>query len=145
MHFIILKNLWFNFNPLLKRFYGFTFKYELTNSFVKLSIYLFTWSDNPCLKFEGPTSELSLYREPSFGHGGLRVVDESRAHWSWHRNNDSQSLVANQVWVRSNRVGWLQSIKTAHTLKMVNYKVTYMHWILSVPKGKGMLIPLFVL
>ncbi|MBA0879947.1 hypothetical protein Goshw_006687, partial [Gossypium schwendimanii] len=53
------------------------------------------------LKFEGPTSELSLYREPSFGHGRLRVVDESRAHWSWHRNNDSQSLVAHQVWLQS--------------------------------------------
>ncbi|TYI44536.1 hypothetical protein ES332_A01G244400v1 [Gossypium tomentosum] len=46
------------------------------------------------LKFEGPTPELSLYREPSFGHGRLRLVDESQAHWSWHRNNDSPSLVA---------------------------------------------------
>ncbi|EOY08203.1 Purple acid phosphatase 21 [Theobroma cacao] len=53
------------------------------------------------LTFENPTSELSLYREPSFGHGRLRILDETRAHWSWHRNNDSDSYVADEVWLES--------------------------------------------
>ncbi|GMI80903.1 purple acid phosphatase 22, PURPLE ACID PHOSPHATASE 22 [Hibiscus trionum] len=52
------------------------------------------------LKFED-TSELSIYREASFGHGRLRVVDGTRAHWSWHRNNDSDSFVADEVWLQS--------------------------------------------
>ncbi|PPR99528.1 hypothetical protein GOBAR_AA21138 [Gossypium barbadense] len=51
--------------------------------------------------FENPTPEVSVYREPSFGHGRLRVVDESRAHWSWHRNNDSDPFVADEVWLQS--------------------------------------------
>ncbi|TYH77030.1 hypothetical protein E1A91_D04G119300v1 [Gossypium mustelinum] len=53
------------------------------------------------LMFENPTPEVSVYREPSFGHGRLRVVDESRAHWSWHRNKDSDPFVADVVWLQS--------------------------------------------
>ncbi|KAJ8754113.1 hypothetical protein K2173_002011 [Erythroxylum novogranatense] len=52
------------------------------------------------LMFKNPTS-LSVYREPSFGHGRLRIIDETRAHWSWHRNNDSMSFVADEVWLSS--------------------------------------------
>ena len=55
----------------------------------------------PWCRFENPTSEHSLYRETSFGHGRLRVLDEVRAHWSWHRNNDSDSYVADEVWLES--------------------------------------------
>lgn len=61
----------------------------------------FPCCDNSLCRFENPTSELSLYREPSFGHGRLSVVDETRAHWSWHRNNDSDSFVADEVWLES--------------------------------------------
>ncbi|KAJ6327698.1 hypothetical protein OIU78_014539 [Salix suchowensis] len=53
------------------------------------------------LTFENPASPLSLYREASFGHGRLRMVDETRAHWSWHRNNDSNSFSADEVWLDS--------------------------------------------
>ncbi|KAJ8899556.1 hypothetical protein K2173_018530 [Erythroxylum novogranatense] len=53
------------------------------------------------LKFKNPASPLSLYREASFGHGRLRIIDETRAHWSWHRNNDSNSVVADEVWLGS--------------------------------------------
>lgn len=52
-------------------------------------------------RFQNPASEVSVYREPSFGHGRLRVVDESRALWSWHRNNDSDSVVADEVRLQS--------------------------------------------
>ncbi|OMO82166.1 hypothetical protein CCACVL1_12051 [Corchorus capsularis] len=53
------------------------------------------------LMFENPSSELSLYREPSFGHGRLRIVDGTRAHWSWHRNNDSDAYVADEIWLEN--------------------------------------------
>ncbi|KAF3441683.1 hypothetical protein FNV43_RR15598 [Rhamnella rubrinervis] len=53
------------------------------------------------LTFKKPASPLSLYREPTFGHGRLRVVNETHAHWSWHRNNDSNAVVADEVWLQS--------------------------------------------
>lgn len=48
-----------------------------------------------------PASPLSLYREPSFGHGRLRILNETHAYWSWHRNNDADALVADTVWLES--------------------------------------------
>ncbi|KAJ7976104.1 Purple acid phosphatase [Quillaja saponaria] len=53
------------------------------------------------LTFKKPASPLSLFREPSFGHGRLRIVNETHAHWTWHRNNDSNSVVADDVWIES--------------------------------------------
>ncbi|XP_014496019.1 purple acid phosphatase 22 [Vigna radiata var. radiata] len=53
------------------------------------------------LTFKNPPSPLSLYREPSFGHGRLRIVNETHAHWSWHRNNDTDAVVADGVWIES--------------------------------------------
>lgn len=48
-----------------------------------------------------PASPLSLYREPSFGHGRLRILNETHAYWSWHRNNDADAFVADTVWLES--------------------------------------------
>ncbi|XP_061338990.1 purple acid phosphatase 22-like [Gastrolobium bilobum] len=53
------------------------------------------------LTFKKPPSPLSVYREPSFGHGRLRIVNETHAHWSWHRNDDTDSFVADDVWIES--------------------------------------------
>ncbi|KAJ4970021.1 hypothetical protein NE237_003120 [Protea cynaroides] len=53
------------------------------------------------LKYKNPPSPLSLFREASFGHGRLRVFNQTHAHWSWHRNNDSFSTVADEVWLQS--------------------------------------------
>ncbi|XP_041024967.1 purple acid phosphatase 22-like [Juglans microcarpa x Juglans regia] len=53
------------------------------------------------LTFKNPTSPLSLFREASFGHGRLSVLNQTHAHWSWHRNNDSNAVVADQVWLES--------------------------------------------
>ncbi|KAK4284383.1 hypothetical protein QN277_001225 [Acacia crassicarpa] len=46
-------------------------------------------SRGACIKFKNPASPLSVYRELSFGHGRLRITNETDAHWSWHRNNDA--------------------------------------------------------
>ncbi|CAN1277276.1 Purple acid phosphatase 22 [Linum perenne] len=51
------------------------------------------------LKFKTPASPLSLYREASFGHGRLRILDDRRAHWSWRRNDDSDSEIADEIWL----------------------------------------------
>ncbi|XP_058739068.1 purple acid phosphatase 22-like [Vicia villosa] len=51
------------------------------------------------LKFKSPPSPLSLFREPSFGHGRLRILNETHAEWSWHRNNDRDAVVADRIWI----------------------------------------------
>ncbi|XP_075637785.1 purple acid phosphatase 22-like [Castanea sativa] len=53
------------------------------------------------LDYEEPASPLSLYREPSFGHGRFRILNETHAFWSWHRNNDADAVVADDVWFES--------------------------------------------
>ncbi|CAA7019163.1 unnamed protein product [Microthlaspi erraticum] len=55
------------------------------------------------LRFRKPASPLSVFRESSFGHGRLRIIDNKRAHWSWHRNNDNYSVIADQVSFQSPR------------------------------------------
>ncbi|KAL9832168.1 Purple acid phosphatase 21 [Arabidopsis thaliana] len=55
------------------------------------------------LRFKKPQSPLSEFRESSFGHGRLRIIDHKRAHWSWHRNNDEMSSIADEVSFESPR------------------------------------------
>ena len=42
-----------------------------------------------------------MTREASFGHGRLRVVNATTAHWAWHRNDDADSVVRDEVWLES--------------------------------------------
>lgn len=44
---------------------------------------------------------LSMTREASFGHGRLRVVNTTSAHWAWHRNDDADSVVRDELWLES--------------------------------------------
>ncbi|XP_058107627.1 purple acid phosphatase 22-like [Magnolia sinica] len=53
------------------------------------------------LLFKTPTSPLSLFREASFGHGRLRMYNQTHAHWSWHRNDDSSSTIRDEVWLEN--------------------------------------------
>ncbi|XP_054782629.1 purple acid phosphatase 22-like [Prosopis cineraria] len=55
------------------------------------------------LKFKNPGSPLSVFRESSFGHGRLIIVNETHASWAWHRNNDADAVVADHVWISSLR------------------------------------------
>lgn len=50
-------------------------------------------------KFLDPQPEISVFREASFGHGEFLVVNETHAHWTWHRNDDDEQVMADQVWV----------------------------------------------
>ncbi|XP_062224752.1 purple acid phosphatase 22-like [Phragmites australis] len=44
---------------------------------------------------------LSVTREASFGHGRLSVVNATMAHWAWHRNDDADSVVRDELWLES--------------------------------------------
>ncbi|KAK3118546.1 hypothetical protein QOZ80_9BG0701210 [Eleusine coracana subsp. coracana] len=41
-------------------------------------------------------AHLSVFREESFGHGRLRIVDETRAVWTWHRNDGEYATVRDE-------------------------------------------------
>ncbi|KAM7250154.1 hypothetical protein ACFE04_022037 [Oxalis oulophora] len=43
----------------------------------------------------------SVFREASFGHGELKIVNESHAYWSWHRNDDDEPVKSDHVWINS--------------------------------------------
>ncbi|KAE8805310.1 purple acid phosphatase 22-like [Hordeum vulgare] len=55
------------------------------------------------LKFlkDHESAHLSVFREASFGHGRLRIVDETSAVWTWHRNDDEYATVRDEVWLES--------------------------------------------
>ncbi|KAL5710009.1 Purple acid phosphatase 18 [Ranunculus cassubicifolius] len=52
-------------------------------------------------KYLNPTPEWSVFREASFGHGELKMVNSSHALWSWHRNDDDELVTSDQVWITS--------------------------------------------
>lgn len=53
------------------------------------------------MTYKEPSPSISLYREASFGHGRLRIMNETHARWLWHRNNESASVVAEDIWFES--------------------------------------------
>ncbi|XP_047046290.1 probable purple acid phosphatase 20 [Lolium rigidum] len=48
-----------------------------------------------------PQPKTSVFREASFGHGRLQVVNATHALWTWHRNDDDEPVVADRVWITS--------------------------------------------
>ncbi|KAL4856311.1 Purple acid phosphatase 18 [Chlorella vulgaris] len=44
-----------------------------------------------------PQPKYSAFREPSYGHGTLDLVDETHAEWRWHRNQDDGPDTADYV------------------------------------------------
>ncbi|XP_050226515.1 probable purple acid phosphatase 20 [Mercurialis annua] len=48
-----------------------------------------------------PKPEISLFREASFGHGQLEVVNASHAQWIWHRNEDDVQVPSDSIWLTS--------------------------------------------
>ncbi|XP_057968770.1 probable purple acid phosphatase 20 [Malania oleifera] len=47
-----------------------------------------------------PKPKISVFREASFGHGQLQVVNETHALWEWHRNEDDD-VVGDKIWLTS--------------------------------------------
>lgn len=52
-------------------------------------------------KYKDPQPSTSMFREASFGHGELMMVNETHAQWTWHRNDDDEAAVADSVWLTS--------------------------------------------
>lgn len=52
-------------------------------------------------EFTDPKPEISMFREASFGHGKLEVANSTHAQWTWHRNEDNISVVADSIWLTS--------------------------------------------
>ncbi|KAL6875631.1 hypothetical protein ACP4OV_013144 [Aristida adscensionis] len=46
-------------------------------------------------------ADLSVFREASFGHGRLRILDEKSAVWTWHRNDGEHATVVDEVRLES--------------------------------------------
>ncbi|XP_026382592.1 probable purple acid phosphatase 20 [Papaver somniferum] len=46
-------------------------------------------------------TSISVFREASFGHGRLEVVNETYASWTWHRNQDDEPVSSDTVWLKS--------------------------------------------
>lgn len=62
---------------------------------------LFTSSWFRFCRYDDPKPDISLFREASFGHGELNVVDGETMAWTWHRNDDDQSVSADAVTLKS--------------------------------------------
>ena len=52
-------------------------------------------------RYEDPASSLSVFREASFGHGEFVIYNATHAHWTWHRNEDDESVTSDEVWMNS--------------------------------------------
>ncbi|ONK75004.1 uncharacterized protein A4U43_C03F12310 [Asparagus officinalis] len=52
-------------------------------------------------RYHDPKPQWSVFREASFGHGELKIVNGTHAFWSWHRNDDDEPVKSDQVWINS--------------------------------------------
>ena len=42
---------------------------------------------------------VSAFRQATFGHGELVIVNATAAHWSWHTNPDAESKTEDELWI----------------------------------------------
>ena len=52
-------------------------------------------------RYRNPKPAWSVFREASFGHGELKIVNSTHAHWTWHRNDDEEPVRTDDVWINS--------------------------------------------
>ncbi|KAF3325366.1 purple acid phosphatase 18-like protein [Carex littledalei] len=45
-------------------------------------------------RYHNPKPSWSIFREASFGHGELQIVNSTHAFWSWHRNDDDELVTS---------------------------------------------------
>ncbi|KAK6942621.1 Calcineurin-like phosphoesterase domain, ApaH type [Dillenia turbinata] len=50
-------------------------------------------------EYDEPQIPISVFREASFGHGQLQVMNATHALWTWHRNQDDVAVAADSVWL----------------------------------------------
>ncbi|RXH76270.1 hypothetical protein DVH24_019158 [Malus domestica] len=52
-------------------------------------------------KYLNPKPEILCFREASFGHRQLVVMNATHAQWTWHRNEDSETNASDSIWLTS--------------------------------------------
>lgn len=52
-------------------------------------------------RYINPQPIWSEFREASFGHGELKIVNSTHTFWSWHRNDDDEPVKADDIWITS--------------------------------------------
>ncbi|KAE9612334.1 hypothetical protein Lal_00022807 [Lupinus albus] len=52
-------------------------------------------------KYIYPQPKWSEFREASFGHGQFKIVNSSHAFWSWHKNQNDESVKSDEIWITS--------------------------------------------
>ncbi|GAB4821362.1 hypothetical protein N2152v2_008408 [Parachlorella kessleri] len=78
------------------------------------SLFAYMWfiptpTETPTLTLQNgqfcPTSQpdWSAYREPSFGHGILTIMNATHASWEWHRNQDAVDVVKDSATIIRDR------------------------------------------
>ncbi|KQJ85612.1 purple acid phosphatase 2 [Brachypodium distachyon] len=48
--------------------------------------------------FRSPQPDYSAFREASFGHATLEIMNKTHAYYEWHRNQDGVKVVADKAW-----------------------------------------------
>ena len=46
-----------------------------------------------------PQPDWSVFRQASYGHGELEVVNATHLRWTWHQNPDLEPTIADELWV----------------------------------------------
>ena len=49
--------------------------------------------------WQTPQPAWSVFRQASYGHGELDVVNATHMHWTWHQNPDLEPEIADELWV----------------------------------------------
>ena len=49
--------------------------------------------------WKDPQPEWSAYRESSYGHGVLTLINETHMQWKWHRNQDDEPVVSDTAYI----------------------------------------------
>ncbi|XP_062165902.1 purple acid phosphatase 25-like [Alnus glutinosa] len=51
--------------------------------------------------FTEPPPSYSVFREASFGHAILEIKNRTHAYYTWHRNQDNNAVVADNLWLHN--------------------------------------------
>jgi hypothetical protein len=52
--------------------------------------------------WKSPTPAWSAFHSAEFGHGEITFLNATTAHWTWHRNADPESTIADEVYLQVN-------------------------------------------
>lgn len=57
-----------------------------------------------------PQPAISAFRQASYGHGELKVVNATHMFWEWHQNPDLEPTVADSLWIVKGKSSELEGL-----------------------------------